>query len=87
MTTLIIVEDASTAQQMQRHIPVDICRFGFPFMTLAGLRYDRVYLRWPSPNWFTARRCTDQKLQDWVRMELTHQMRRSGPDAPDFQYF
>jgi hypothetical protein len=85
--TLIIVEDASTAAMMQRGVDINVVRFGFPFMGLHGLRYDRVYVRWPSENWFTRRKVTFERFQDWVRMELTHHQRRKGPEAPDFQYF
>lgn len=87
MSTLIIVEDQSTAAAMQRGVDPQVVRFGFPFMCLAGLRYDRVYVRWPSENWWKRRKVDYQKFQDWVRMDLTHHQRRQGPEAPDFQYF
>jgi hypothetical protein len=84
VTTLIIVEDEATAAAMQRDLDPAVVRFE-PTMSrnLTGARYTRVFIRYPSPNWFASTHTSSQAFQDWVRYYVTLRLERGG----DFQFF
>lgn len=84
MTTLIIVEDEPTAAAMQQGVDPAIVRFERAmFHNFVGARFERIFVRWPSPNWFEATHTSEQAFQDWVREYVSLRLTRPG----NFQYF
>lgn len=83
MTTLIVVEDQPTADSMQKGVDPQVVLFTPAMRTRLEGRFTNIFVKWPSPHWFEARRVTQDEFQDWVRMDLTHHQSRGG----DFMYF
>lgn len=84
---LLIVEDASTAEAMQRFISSEALLIRPMFCAPTAERFKAAYVRWPTANWFDRfrlhdRPITEQTLQDWVRQTVSSWIVRGG----DFQY-